>query len=136
MARSVLSIASVVAGNLAGGLLWIGCNAILAGLYPETLGGAARVENLQLLLLMLFYSVVISLAAGYVTAYLAGRREVHHALAAGLVQLALGAAFQAANWTLLPVWYHAAFLLLLLPGALGGGRLRVLQRQREAELAF
>ena len=135
MARGVLSIASVAAGNLAGAVLWIGCNAILAGLYPETLGGAARIENLQLLLLMLFYSVSISLAGGFFTAFLAGRREVQHALAGGLVQLALAAAVQTANWALLPLWYHAAFLLLLVPGTVAGGRLRVLQRQREAEWA-
>jgi hypothetical protein len=41
---------------------------------------------------------------------------------AGLL-LATGLGVQSSAWSQLPVWYHLAFLALLIPGCLGGMRL-------------
>lgn len=121
MLRSVLS---VIAGVVVWTFLWLGGNALLASLYPQTFDGGQRVESVPLLSFLIVYSVILSVIAGYVTALIARRLEIAHAFALGLVQLALGIFFEAQNWSLLPVWYHLIFLALLIPGNLLGGQLR------------
>ncbi len=125
MLRSVLS---VVAGTVVWTMLWFAFHAVAAKIYPLEYDGKSRIEDVSLLLSMLVYSVVISIIAGYVAAFLAKQKEMQHALALGLLQLALGVFFQAQSWSLLPLWYHLAFLALLIPANLFGGRLRAQQK--------
>lgn len=123
------SILSVVAGNVAWTVLWLSLSAVLAGMYPREFDGKTRIESVGLLLFLLIYSVVISVLAGYVTALVARRKEIQHAAALGVLQLALGVFFQSQAWNLLPVWYHLSFLVLLIPGNLFGGQIRLKQQQ-------
>ena len=51
----------------------------------------------------------------------------------GVLQLAMGIAAELANFDALPLWYHIAFLLLLIPGNLFGGLLH--SRRNEASFA-
>ena len=124
MLRSVLS---VVTGTVVWTVLWLAFHAVMGKIYPHEYDGKTRIENISLLLITLVYSVVLSIIAGYITAYLAKHKEMQHAFALGLLQLALGIFFQSQSWTLFPLWYHLGFLALLIPANLFGGRLRLQQ---------
>jgi hypothetical protein len=127
MLRSILA---VVAGNILWTVLWLGLNAVLASLYPQSFDGKSRIESVPLLLFILLCSVVLSVIAGYLTALIARRSEMAHAFALGLLQLALGIFFQTQSWNLLPVWYHLTFLALLIPANLLGGQWRLMQKTK------
>jgi hypothetical protein len=126
MLRSLLS---VIAGILAWTALWLGTNGMLAGPFPEYWGEGARIEQPLVLLLIIGYSVVFSVLAGWLTARLAGRAEARHALALGLVQVALGLAVTVAFYDTAPLWYHVVFVALLMPGNVLGARLRLAQKR-------
>ncbi|HUF51451.1 MAG TPA: hypothetical protein VMN60_11485 [Longimicrobiales bacterium] len=77
------------------------------------------------LLWYIAFSVVLSVAAGYVAAAAAGMGNA--ARAAGILaalQLVLGIGVEVSSWGLTPVWYHVVFLALLVPATVYGGRLR------------
>ena len=42
----------------------------------------------------------------------------------GILLLATGIAVQLQYWSLLPIWYHLVFLVLLVPSTVAGGSLR------------
>ena len=119
--RAMSGNVAVIAGVTLWTILWLGSNFALrkAGILPAD--PATPVAAVAPLLLLLAESAVISVVAGMVCAAIGGRGP---ALALGVVLLALGITAQAVAWHLLPVWYHAAFLLLLVPATLLGARLR------------
>lgn len=125
MLRSVLA---VLAGVVTWSVLWIGSNAGLAAAFPDIVRPEEPLTHVPMLVTYVLLSLIFSVAAGYVTAVAAGRDEVGHTLALGVLQLALGIYFEASYWDLLPVWYHLVFLALLIPGNVYGGVLR--QRRR------
>lgn len=113
---------AVVGGFIVWSILWLAANAGLgaAGVLPPT--GKPETDPVPLLLL-LAASVVASLCAG-ISASLLGRASGREAaLWLGAVLLVVGAFVQAQYWHLMPVWYHATFLLLLIPACLIGSRL-------------
>ncbi len=81
-------------------------------------------DHTGILLLVLALSVVCSVIAGWVTAAVATRARVGHAVALGILQLAIGIFTQLQYWDAIPLWYHLPFLALLLPGNVLGGWLR------------
>jgi len=117
----IRSILAVVAGSAVWTLLWFAANGILVKMVPEVL--KTRLERVDLLLLILAYSVVYSIVAGFVTGAAARGDIMKHVLALGILQLILGITAQAASWSLMPVWFHLSFLALLIPGNLAGGKL-------------
>lgn len=129
MLRSILS---VVAGTASWTVLWLTTNVALQAALPGSYRPDGSVESAGLLGFILAGSVVFSIVAGYVTAALAARGEMKHALALGILQLAIGIPVQIAAWNLLPIWYHLSFLVLLLPGNLAGGALRLSRKLRPA----
>ena len=84
----------------------------------------------QVVLILMFWRVVASLAAGYVTGAVARRAEIEHAagLATLAVVVALGSML-AGTGGKEPLWAQIAHLLLMPPLILLGGYLR--KRQRE-----
>lgn len=128
MLRSILS---VIAGNVAWTILWLGMNVVLASMNPQVADGKTRIESFSILTFLLVYSVVISVAAGYITALVARRNEIAHTFALGILQLALGIFFQYQAWNLSPMWYHLSFLILLIPGDIFGGIMRLKQSRKE-----
>lgn len=119
------SIASIVAGAVVWAVLWVGSSAGLATALPHIIQPGVRLENVSVLVLYIVLSVIFSIGAGYVTAMVAKRKEIAHTLALGLLQLALGIYFELSYWELLPVWYHLVFLVLLIPGNVSGGYIRM-----------
>jgi len=70
----------------------------------------------------LVLSVVCSVLAGRINAALAGSQSKGAVMTMAGLLLITGIAVQAGVWSLMPVWYHSTFLVLLVPVCLIGGR--------------
>lgn len=117
MLRSILS---VIAGSASWTVLWFAANAALMAAKPGIM--ESKLEDVGILSIIILYSLVFSIVAGFITGRLAKKNIMKHALALGVLQLIFGILAQSANWDLLPVWYHITFLALLIPGNLLGGK--------------
>ena len=124
MKRQILG---VVAGFVAWSVIWLACNAALAGVGMLPQDAAQPITETSVLLALLVCSVVASLAAGYVTALATPTTNKRRAVATlGWVLITVGVFVQGINLQLMPLWYHFIFVALLLPSAAAGGRLRTL----------
>lgn len=115
------SVIAVVAGLALWTVLWLGGNQALLAMMPELAAGEP-IEGTGVLLFLIVFSAVLSVLSGLATGKLAPRAPLGHAWALAGVLLAIGVAVQASAWTLFPVWYHVAFLGLIVPATLFGGR--------------
>ena len=119
------SIVAVLVGMVVWAVLWVSGNAGLRALMPDAFDPEGTTQSGAALALILVESVVLSVLAGYVTAALARRRMVTHAVVLGFIQLALGIMVQVSVWERMPLWYHLSFLALLIPANVLGGVWRV-----------
>jgi hypothetical protein len=122
MAAAGRDVMAVLAGAVLWAVLWVGGTALATSLADLTAG--APVADTGVLVGFIAYSVILSVAAGYVTAALAGVDRMRPVYWLAGLQLLLGIGFEVSAWQLTPVWYHVVFLLLLVPAVLYGGRLR------------
>jgi hypothetical protein len=128
------SIAAVLFGFVLIGALSVGADVVLRQAMPTAFDAAGRVDSVPVLLLMMGYVGLFAVTGCYLTARLAPRRPMLHALVLG----ALGLAFTAYNtlavfWDTAPAWYHVASLALVMPYAWLGGRLREIELERHGE---
>ena len=120
---------AVLAGLFAVIILSIGTDAVLhaTGVFPPW--GQPMVD--ALFLLATAYRTVYGVAGSHITARLAPDRPMQHALAGGLVGLALSSAGAVATWgrgpAFGPHWYPLALIALAMPCAWAGGRLAGVQ---------
>lgn len=116
------TIVAVIAGFAVWTALWLTGN----GLFTNPISAASDGSEARLgpstLLVALGISILCSLAAGTSTAWLARHHRQRSLWALALTLLATGVAVQASSWTLMPLWYHASFLVLLVPMVFLGGR--------------
>jgi len=119
MLRQILA---VVGGFALWSVLWLLLGQILtaSGLRPSP--GEPVTASVPLTVLLLG-SIMISLLAGYVTAAISRTRGDKVAVALGLVLLVVGIFVQVHYWQLMPLWYHLAFLICLVPACIAGARL-------------
>ena len=116
---------AVLAGLLAVIILSIGTYAALhaTGVFPPW--GQPMVD--ALFLLATAYRTVYGVAGSYIAARLAPDRPMLHALALGVVGLAVSIAGAAATWDAGPAfgpkWYPLSLIALAMPCAWAGGRL-------------
>lgn len=90
----------------------------------EAFGGGAPITATSPLLVSVLLSVVCSLAAGLTAATISSSQATMRAVALlGVLLLATGIGVQVSVWALMPLWYHLAFLILLVPACLVGARL-------------
>lgn len=132
MVRIVLG---VVAGFLVWSILWVGSDQVLINLFRSWYGThqnafetamlneTAFTPDNTILVMHLVRSIIISLMAGFLAAFIANENR-KAPLALGILLLLFGVMVQIMAWTYLPVWYHTIFLLLLVPVTVMGGRLR------------
>jgi len=119
----------VVAGALAGIILSIGTDMVLraAGIFTPL--GQPMADSL--LLLATVYRTVYGILGSYITARLAPYRPMAHALVGGLVGLVVSIVGAAVTWNKGPAfgphWYPLALVVLAIPQAWAGGRLRLMQ---------
>jgi hypothetical protein len=123
--RILRRIGPVLAGFLAIAVLSHATDAALraAGVYPPF--GQPMSDGLFLLAVV--YRSVFAVAGCYMAARLAPAQPMRHALALGVVGLALGTAGAVATWNrpeIGPAWYALALVALAMPCAWAGGKLR------------
>lgn len=111
----------VIAGFVVWSVLWLCANFALraGGMLPATPTEPLHAATPVLMLLVV--SMICSIVAGYAAA-----RVAHVPVAAvvlGVVLLVVGIVVQAKYWALMPVWYSVAFIVLLLPMTVAGGRM-------------
>ncbi len=123
-------ILGVVIGFILWSVLWLSLNQLLLALGIMSPTVTEPLTNSTPLLVLLVGSVLISLASGYVTARIAGLAWALPAVALGVLLLATGVFVQLKLWYLIPLWYHLAFLLLLIPMTLLGARVGAGSRSR------
>ncbi len=112
---------SVVAATVASVLL------VQGGVAPEDLGRALA-ESATFQVAGLAGGLVCTLLGGYVAARFAGRGEYATAFAVGLASLAFGEAMMLFSPGETAVWLRLAGDLAVIPAAVLGGHLRVMQR--------
>ncbi|MES1262649.1 MAG: hypothetical protein ABUS49_13025 [Acidobacteriota bacterium] len=116
------SMGAVLAGFLAVVILSIGTDVLLPRPMSDTL-----------FLMATLYRTLYGVAGGYMTARLAPDRPLRHALAGGLVGLALSVLGAVATWNegpdFGPHWYPLALVVLALPSAWAGGKLFGMRRR-------
>jgi hypothetical protein len=123
------SIGAVVAGALTGIALSIGSDAVLraTGVFPAL----GQHMSDALFLLATTYRTVYGVAGSYITARLAPDRPMGHALVLGAIGLAVSIVGAVATWnkvpSLGPHWYPLALVVLAMPPAWVGGKLRMMQ---------
>jgi hypothetical protein len=128
------SIGAVFAGIVAGVILSLGTDIMLhsIGVFPPW----GQPMSDALFLLATAYRTVYSIAACYIAARLAPNRPMQHALAGGFVGLIVSTAGTAVTWNKGPAfgphWYPLALIVLAMPCAWAGGKLRETQLQERA----
>lgn len=117
-------VIGVIAGFIVWTILWLGSDAVIVGVAPS-LAPSADLSSVptNYLIIKLVSSIIFSIVAGYVAAMLA-KENSKSPLYLGVLLLLVGIAFQVAAWNQIPLWYHIPFLLLLIPMAIVGGKLR------------
>lgn len=128
----VRSILAVVAGFVVIGVLSVGTNMALhaAGILPPA---DQPISSVPLLLLMTAYVAAYAIFGCWLAAALAPSHPMRHALILGVLGLAFNLMSTAAVWNLYPRWWIVLSLLLVMPYAWIGGRLR--ERQLSPGLA-
>lgn len=111
---------AIVVGYAVWTAFWLGGNAGFRALAITPRDQASKIESSGALLAMLALSIVASVAAGYLSGLVSSGKAPAY-ICAGLL-LATGIAVQWSVRSLFPVWYHAAFLALLVPVFLLGSR--------------
>lgn len=117
------TIISVIAGYVVWTVLWLGGNALLFSAAAQRAAAGEAVTDVAMLLPILLWSVVCSLAAGFAVGRLDKSEARRSAIIAGSLLLLTGIGVQASVWTMMPLWYHLAFLVLIVPVLIMGCRL-------------
>ncbi len=125
----------VIAGFIGWSILWLGSDQVLSMLSPAWYGahqtafqlsmetGQPYAADSMILVINLVRAAIISVISGLLAALCSG--ETRRApLFLGIVLVIVGVLFEAAVWSMLPIWYHVIFIILLLPATLLGGRLK------------
>ncbi|MGB8474997.1 MAG: hypothetical protein WCE61_13005 [Candidatus Acidiferrum sp.] len=125
------SIVAVLAGMFAGILLSLGTDEVfhLARVFPPW--GASMVGYQGALLAATIYRTIYGVAGSYIAARFAPRSPMFHALVLGVLGFAVSILGAVTTWNRGPAfgphWYPVALVVLALPTAWLGGKLRVVQ---------
>ena len=121
------SIFAVLVGIVVGIIITLATDIALyaAGVFPAL----GQPMSDRLLLLATAYRSVYSVLSCYIIARLAPDRPMQHALIGGVVSFVVSLIGAVATWNrgLGPHWYPIALVLLSMPLAWAGGKIRVMQ---------
>lgn len=134
--RIARSIGAVLGGLLAIVVLDTGIDAVMhvTGIYPPL--GQPMASTL--FLLAMAYRLVDGIAGSYIAARLAPHRPMRHALILGVVGIVFSTIGAVVTWNKGPAfgphWYPVALIVIAIPCAWTGGKLRLIQlRARSAQ---
>jgi len=123
------SILSVVAGFIAVVVLSLGTDIMLH--YVASFPKLGEVYSDSQFMWATIYRTIYGVVGSYITASLAPRRPMKHALIGGAVGLVLNLLGTVATWnhvpSLGPHWYPVSLMIGALPTAWLGGQIRVMQ---------
>ncbi len=113
----------VVAGFFVWSILWVGIDAVLKGVWADYNQSVEAMSfSPAMLIVPLILSAVCSITAGFVAALIA-RENSKSPLILGALLLIVGIFVQMGVWEKIPLWYHLAFWILLIPMTVFGGKL-------------
>lgn len=115
------SIWAVFAGFVVATVLAIGTDLLLFALLPQLADPQVQMQQTGLLAAMVVYTAIAGAAGAFVTAWLAPRRPMMHAVILGVIALLLALAASTVSWATSPAWYHVLQVGLVLPAAWVGG---------------
>jgi hypothetical protein len=131
------SIGAVFTGMVAGIVLTIGTDIALHAVGGFPPWGQSMVGFDGALLLATAYRTVYGVVASYLMARLAPDRPMLHALVGGAIGLVVSIVGAAVTWNKGPAfgphWYPLALIVLAMPQAWAGGKLRVMQLPARAD---
>jgi hypothetical protein len=132
MMRSVLAvIAGIAALTAASFAIEAAVDPLLMHAFPQALPNRAALSyNLPASILLFAYTGLCIVAGGYVTAWIARRAPIWHAVAMGLVQEALTVWAMAALGDVAPRRNWIVTLIVTIPLAACGGILRAKQSEK------
>jgi len=116
-------IAAVGVGFAVWSTAWLFSTTMLVEFHVLPHSSDTPIHDLGALFALLIGAVFTSMAAGYATA-LFKPTSIRPVLYLGLLLVLVGAIVQTHFFERMPLWYHVAFLTLLLPVCLVGARLR------------
>jgi hypothetical protein len=123
LATARRGIGAVVAGLVLVVGFFLGADALLSAVLPSAGTVPGRPAGPPPFLALGFTALVV-IAGSFVAARLAPARPIPHALGLGVLLVLLGLIAAFTVHATAPAWYHVAVLLLILPCAWFGGRLR------------
>jgi len=130
------TIGAVLAGTFAGIALSLGTDVLLHAIHVFPPWGASLVGYDGALLLARIYRSIYGIAASYIAARLAPNRPMLHAMVLGILGFAVSTLGAVATWNKGPAfgshWYPIALIVLALPAAWVGGKIRLAQLGRPA----
>ena len=128
-------ILGIIVGFVVWTILWLGSEQMLSVLSPGWFGAHQiafekatfnkepfTVET-SILLVNLFRGILITIISGYVAALIAAENK-RSTLILGILLLAFGLFVVAMTWSMIPIWYHILFSLMLIPMTILGGKMR------------
>lgn len=128
-------ILAIIVGFIVWSILWVGSDAVLSAISPGWYGEhhknleaavnsqTAFMSDSTILIIGLIRSVIFSIISGFIAATIA-RENTKSTLGLGILLLLFGIFIQSIFWNYAPLWYHTAFLLLLIPMTILGGKFR------------
>jgi hypothetical protein len=129
--NTLRSVGALLAGLLAGAFLSLATDLLMTAI--GVLPGLGKPAGDKALLIATVYRTVFGIAGAYITALLAPNRPMAHAMILGVVGLIVSIAGAVFTWNhqppLGPHWYPVALIVLAIPTAWIGGKLRVSQTQ-------
>jgi hypothetical protein len=114
---------AIVAGFFVTVTLSLGADALVRTVWPA-FNAPPSATTPAFLLVALVYTAGFATLGSYVAAASAPKRPLLHALILGAVALAINAAVTVTSWAAAPAWYHLTALVMVLPCAWIGGKLR------------
>lgn len=120
MLRAVIG---VIVGYAVWTVIWLGGGAVFFGRLAESVTARERYEAVGPLVGLLALSIACSLAGGMVCGLISRGRTHGASMVLATLLLVTGIGVQAGVWSLMPVWYHLVFLVLLIPVTMLGGML-------------
>lgn len=119
----IMSILSIVAGYAVWTVLFLGGSAGIRSVMASSHDAAGYTSDIAALLTYLVLSMIASVAAGYVTAKVSKVKVKRDSLILAGALLATGIPVQISSWSLIPIWYNLAFLVMLVPLTILGSTL-------------
>ena len=121
------SVVAILSGFLALMVLGLGFDYMLMSFYPGAYDVDGSTQNQKVLLLTVLFATGNHTLGAYVTAVVAKRAEVRHAIVLGCTILLVAVPTTIARWGHAPLWYHSVLLLSVLPLCYLGGLVRARQ---------